>query len=427
MKSQATTDGSGERELALEVVQQLRDAGFEALWAGGCVRDLLLERAPQDYDVATSARPEEVRHLFGHRRTLAVGQAFGVIIVMGRPPTQHVEVATFRRDLGYSDGRRPDAVAFSSAEEDAQRRDFTINGLFLDPLSESVVDYVDGQADIEARTIRAIGNPHDRFSEDKLRVLRAVRFATTLDFEIEPRTWRAVCQRAAEIDCVSAERVTAELKKLMASEHRARGLKLLIESGLLQQLLPAIDWQDAPQIERLLTQFSRTRGSSADFTPLLALVARHHPGDPADTVTALGQRWRLTKAETQGVRWLLEQEARIRTASEADWPEVQPLLVHPLGPTLVELVDVLGDGSDGVRFCRERLAWPAQRLNPAPLLKGKDLTEAGIAPGPVYQEVLQEVRRAQLLEQLTTKQQALAWAKRIAAAKGPMDAERKKP
>src|SRR5690242_2559491 len=189
-----------ERDFALDVVRRLRQAGHEALWAGGCVRDELLGLTPQDYDVATSARPEQVRSLF--RRTIAVGMSFGVIEVLG-PRTEgdwlKVQVATFRSDVSYSDGRHPDAVVFSSAREDALRRDFTINGMFFDPLENRLIDYVGGQEDLQARVLRAIGDPKQRFAEDKLRMLRAVRIATRFELEIEPATAEAIRVMAPQI------------------------------------------------------------------------------------------------------------------------------------------------------------------------------------------------------------------------------------
>ncbi|HLA85658.1 MAG TPA: CCA tRNA nucleotidyltransferase, partial [Thermoguttaceae bacterium] len=175
-----------QRNFAQQVVRRLREADYESYWAGGCVRDQLLGLAPHDYDVATAATPQEVRRLFGHDRTLAVGAAFGVIVVLGPPGAGQIEVATFRADWDYDDGRRPRGVTFSSAREDARRRDFTINGLFYDPVDERVIDFVEGQADLAAGVIRAIGEPTDRFAEDKLRLLRAVRFSTTFGFALEP-------------------------------------------------------------------------------------------------------------------------------------------------------------------------------------------------------------------------------------------------
>ena len=171
-------------EFAVSVVRRLREAGHEALWAGGCVRDRLLGKQPKDYDVATNATPDQVCAVFGARRTLRIGEAFGVVAVLGKKPLEPIEVATFREEAGYSDGRHPDQVSFSNAEEDAKRRDFTINGMFYDPIQDRVIDYVQGQADLQAGTIRCIGNPLDRFEEDRLRMLRAIRFAATFDFRI---------------------------------------------------------------------------------------------------------------------------------------------------------------------------------------------------------------------------------------------------
>ncbi len=210
-----------ERAFALDVVRRLREAGHEALWAGGCVRDQLLGLTPKDHDVATSARPEEVRTLF--RRTIAVGMSFGVVDVIG-PRHDHghftVQVATFRSDVSYSDGRHPDAVVFSSAREDALRRDFTINGMFYDPLADQLIDYVDGQDDLRAGLLRAIGDPRQRFIEDKLRMLRAVRMTTRFDLTLDPATKNAIQAMAPEITVVSAERVAEELRKILVDPRR---------------------------------------------------------------------------------------------------------------------------------------------------------------------------------------------------------------
>src|SRR5712692_9436352 len=227
-----------ERDFAIEVVQRLRGAGFEALWAGGCVRDELLGKVPQDHDVATSARPEEVRRLF--RRTVAVGMSFGVVEVLG-PRPHKIQVATFRSDVSYSDGRHPDAVVFSSAREDALRRDFTINGMFFDPLDNRLIDFVGGQEDLRARVLRAIGDPAARFAEDKLRMLRAVRIATRFELTIEPATAAALKRMAAQISAgVSAERIAEELRQLLVFPQRHRGVNLLQELGLAAAILPEI-------------------------------------------------------------------------------------------------------------------------------------------------------------------------------------------
>src|SRR6516225_8102356 len=230
-----------ERDFAIDVVRRLRDAGHEALWAGGCVRDELLRLVPKDYDVATSAHPDEVRRLF--RRTIAVGASFGVIEVLGpRTPAGplKVQVATFRSDVSYSDGRRPDAVVFSSAREDALRRDFTINGMFFDPLEGRLIDYVGGQDDLRDRVLRAIGEPRQRFDEDKLRLMRAVRLATRFGLTLEPATRAAIEAMSPEIGVVSAERVAEELRKLLVDPRRARGMRMFMDLKLAQAILPEL-------------------------------------------------------------------------------------------------------------------------------------------------------------------------------------------
>ena len=227
-------------EFAEWIVRELQGAGHQALFAGGCVRDQLLGQTPKDYDVATSATPDQVRAIFGPRRTIPVGAAFGVITVIGNKTTGNVEVATFRSDGKYSDGRHPDQVTFSDPEHDAQRRDFTINGLFYDPVCGEVRDYVGGQADLQLRIVRAIRNPRERFEEDHLRMLRAIRFATVLNFQLDGDTRAAIQGLAEAIRTVSGERIAAEMRRLLESPHRGRGLELLRDSGLMAVLLPPL-------------------------------------------------------------------------------------------------------------------------------------------------------------------------------------------
>ncbi len=229
-----------QRRFAVEVVEELRGAGFTAYWAGGCVRDQLVARTPWDYDVATDAKPDEIRRLFGRHRTLAIGAAFGVITVLGPAEAGQVEVTTFRRDADYSDGRHPDRVTFSSPEEDARRRDFTINGMFYDPLADHIIDFVGGEADLRARIVRAIGDARERFTEDKLRMLRAIRFATLFGFELEPATEAAIREMAAEITVVSAERIAAEIEIMLVHANRARAVRLMAETRLLNAVLPEV-------------------------------------------------------------------------------------------------------------------------------------------------------------------------------------------
>lgn len=222
---------------AVTVVQALRDGGFSALLAGGCIRDMLLGRPAADFDVATSATPDQVVALFP--RTVPVGKAFGVVQVLIN--TIPIEVATFRRDTGYSDGRRPDAVEFADAREDALRRDFTINGMFLDPVENKVIDFVGGREDLDARAIRTIGRPEDRFSEDYLRMLRAARFASVLEFSIEGRTASAIRLLAHNIARVSAERIQQELTRLLTESRRpGQGIRILESLGLLPVVLPEV-------------------------------------------------------------------------------------------------------------------------------------------------------------------------------------------
>ena len=224
------------RETAVEIVRRLQTAGFAAFWVGGCVRDFLLGRDPQDYDIATDARPEQIEKLF--KRTIAVGRKFGVMVVV--EDKHQFQVATFRAEADYKDGRRPTKVVFSNAEADAQRRDFTVNGLFYDPIAEKLHDWVGGEKDLRAKIIRTIGSPDERFAEDHLRLLRAVRFAAQLDFEIEPQTFAALKANAPKIKTISAERIRDELIKLFSPPHAARGLVLLRDSGLLEPILPEL-------------------------------------------------------------------------------------------------------------------------------------------------------------------------------------------
>jgi poly(A) polymerase len=224
-------------QTARSIARRLREAGHIAYYAGGSVRDFLRGVPPKDIDIATDARPEQVQKLFA--RTYAVGAHFGVIVVLEKE--LQFEVATFRSDGAYVDGRRPTEVHFSSAEEDAARRDFTINGMFFDPVAEQVIDFVNGRADLDARVIRAIGNPAQRFAEDRLRMLRAVRFATTLGFEIEPATWRALQESSLSIAQISAERIREELVRIFMSPQRVRGWDLLDASGLMRVVLPELE------------------------------------------------------------------------------------------------------------------------------------------------------------------------------------------
>lgn len=428
-------DPAAARQFAADVVRRLRDAGHEAVWAGGCVRDQLLGKHPKDYDVATSARPREVRDLFGHRRTLAIGAAFGVVAVRGPRHAGAVEVATFRSDGGYSDGRHPDSVTFSTAELDAQRRDFTINGLFYDPLAEKTIDYVGGVADLENRLVRAIGDPRARIAEDKLRMLRAVRFAATFDFALDPPTLAAVQQQAHELVIVSAERIAAELRRMLVNRHRVRAVELLRESGLLDVVLPEAsslyEFTEAGEGDlpwrRTLTLLGQLNKPTfvVALSALLLGICRSTAFDDAESsavvirrcVEAVSQRWRLSNDEREGAVWLLTHESTIRRATSEPWPRVQRLLIAPRAAELVGFAEAVGrtvdDDSDGVAVCRRKLDLAPEELNPPALIDGEDLKRLGIAPGPAYRWLLEAVRDAQLEGRIGTREEALRLAEEL--------------
>lgn len=425
------------RHFALEVVQRLRTAGYEALWAGGCVRDSLLGISPKDYDVATDARPEQVRAVFGHRRTIAVGASFGVITVLGPRPVQPVEVATFRCDGQYSDGRHPDQVTFSDAAADAQRRDFTINGLFFDPLAERVIDYVGGQDDLRQGVVRAIGNPQARFDEDKLRMIRAIRFAATYDFSLEPNTLAAIQNLAGELVIVSAERIAAEMRRILPHVRRRRAVELLRASELLPVILPEIgelDPQSPDNLElpadvrwtRLLEELDLLvePSFSVGLAALINDICRQDDGSrQLKLVEQICKRWRLSNDESQRVRFLLEHEESIRLARSIPWPKLQRILVadgvSDLLTFTAALATVRDGGTTAVDYCREQLARPTHEWNPAPLINGDDLQRAGLKAGRHFKQLLEQLRDAQLMGELSTHDEALDWALRWMARNQP--------
>jgi len=407
------------RDFAIDVVRRLRAVGHQALWAGGCVRDRLMGQMPKDYDVATDAVPDRIREVFGKRRTLAIGASFGVITVLGPKGAGQIDVATFRRDAAYSDGRHPDAVTFSDAEHDAQRRDFTINGLFFDPLAEEVIDYVGGQADIKGRVIRAIGDPLARIAEDKLRMLRAIRFAARFDFAIDDATRAAIEQQARELVIVSAERVATELRLILLYPSRARGLDLLASTGLLEVVLPESTslLQSRDQWSRCLAILAAL--NSPTFPMALAALLRdlQLANPQTDLPQVVFDRWKLSTDELDGTRKLLREEPLIHTAIEQPWPKLQRVLIESRIDELLgycEAVAKILDGSTAqIDFCRAKLALPPDQLNPPPLITGDDLKQLGLPAGPAYREILDAVRDAQLNRHLTTKGDALAFVQQL--------------
>jgi len=413
----AELDAQQQRHFALAIVEQLRAAGYDALWAGGCVRDYLMGLTPKDFDVATSARPEQVRQIFGERRTIAVGEAFGVICVLGPNRAGQVEVATFRVDKGYADHRRPTAVEFTTAEADARRRDFTINGLFFDPIEGKVLDYVGGVADLEARVVRAIGDPRARFEEDKLRLLRGVRFAAWFGFELERATREAIVEFAPQIMLVSVERIAAEMKLMLVHPTRAVAVASLFELGLLSEVLPeAGTMRNRPaawsETLRVLELFERP-----SFAVALAALLRAFTA-PAEAA-AVCRRWKLSNAESRRVEWLIANQEALMDARHAPWSRLQRVLVNRGSEELIQLAEAVrrakGEGVDDLEYCREMHALPPDKLNPAPLITGDDLVAHGVAPGRLFQKLLEATRDAQLDGRITSREQALALVDKIRA------------
>jgi poly(A) polymerase len=433
------------RQLADDVIRQLRGAGFEALLAGGCVRDRVLGRAPKDFDVATSARPAEVLALFP--RALQVGAAFGVVIVCDGP-TQ-VEVATFRAEGEYTDGRRPDAVTFTDARHDAQRRDFTINGMFLDPVGDTVVDYVGGRADLEARLIRAIGDPRRRFAEDHLRMLRAVRFAAELEFDIDPATADAIREMAPLVARVSGERVAAELARLLvaAPAGRRKALHLADELGLLAVILPEIEATkgvlQGPTVHPEGDVFVHTMLAVATLrepTFELALGMLLHDLGKARTALMRDGKWtfygheqlgeemarevcgrlRLSGAQTARITWLVRSHMKMMYVHEMRVSRLKRLMAEDGFEELAELWRADGLASGGTAEAYEALmaryrAMAQEEVKPRPLVTGADLIALGCVPGPLFREMLDELYDAQLEGRVAAKDDALDLARKITA------------
>ena len=395
------------RTFAIKVVQQLQQAGYQALWAGGCVRDQLLGLVPKDYDVATAATPDQVREVFGHKRTLPIGASFGVITVLGPKTADPIEIATFRRDGGYSDGRRPDTVEFTDAREDALRRDFTINGMFYDPAADEVIDFVGGQDDLKAKQIRAIGLADQRIEEDKLRMLRGVRFAAKYQFELESETLTAIQQRAAEISVVSNERIGAEMQRMLADPNRATAVKLLRQSNLLAEVVP-----EGQQLYASNEQWQETLGhlaalQSPDFCAAAAILLK--PIFKSVGADEVMQRWKLSNDQRKAIEFVNKNCNVLADSVNRRWSEVQPLLLSPYVESAVALVLACG-ATESAAFLRERLSWPKVELNPEPLLTGEDLIQSGVSPGPSFKAMLDECRVRQLDGELQTKDQALELA-----------------
>ncbi len=424
---------------ARSIVERLRAKGFEALFAGGCVRDRLLGLAPHDYDVATNARPEQVQALFP--RTVPVGAQFGVILVIEQG--EEIQVATFRGDGAYLDGRHPESVVYTDAKGDAIRRDFTVNGLFLDPIKEEILDFVGGREDLDGRLLRAIGNPSERFAEDKLRMLRAVRFATTLGFTIDPATWEAVKCHATEIHVVSAERIRDEFCKILLSPNRLRGFDLLDESGLLCEILPEMEalkgCDQPPDFHPEGDVYVHTRLMLSLLKPeaslsLVLSVLFHDLGKPATRMVDETGRIRFNGHEGVSTEMSLAILQRLRFPNEVidavlpavrfhmsfkDVPNMRVatlkrMMARPTFDDELELhrVDCLGSHGmldNHATLIAKREEFGNEPLIPEPLLTGHDLIALGWKPGPRFAEILSAVQTRQLEGTFVSRDQALEW------------------
>jgi len=433
---------------ARDIVARLQKAGHVAYFAGGCVRDRLLGIEAKDYDVATSAKPEEVQKLFPRVTDLA-GKCFGVVRVLHGDDT--FEVATFRQDGPYKDGRHPESVRFATAEEDAQRRDFTINGLFFDPIADKLIDYVGGEADLRAKIIRAIGNPADRFAEDQLRLLRAIRFATRLIFTIEPKTWEAIRAGAASIRTISVERIRDEIDKIFSAAKPELGLDLLDASGLLREILPDVaalhGVEQPPQFhpEGDVYQHVRLMLSKIEQPNLeLALgVLMHDVGKKPTAKVDENGRIRFNEHESVGadmseqimtglrydnktihvVRELVQHHMQFKDVPHMRASTLRRMMARPTFPLELELHRIDCSSSHGdlkhYEFLKHQLEnMSPEEINPPTLINGHDVMAMGIPPGSAVGRILEAIRVAQLEGAVQTHAEALAMARRLANGDG---------
>ena len=393
------------KQAAIQIIRRLRKAGFQALLAGGCVRDMLLGKKPKDYDVVTDAAPAEVCKIF--RRTIKVGAKFGVIIILA--DSQQVEVATFRTETGYTDGRRPDKVSFTSAQQDALRRDFTINGMFYDPLQKKVIDYVGGQKDLKSKNLRTIGKADERFSEDYLRMLRAVRFAAQLDFEIEKNTLIAVKKYSGRITKISGERIAAELELLSAAAGRKKGVKLLIKTGLAERIFPI--FKNARTAELAVKVFDYLPKEIVFELAVAALFVACRTGDAMENLKIL----KLSRNQLKHIKFLLERRGYLLN-SDMGLAHLKLISSEPYFEDLYSLQKAIqkadGKSLSALLTVRRRAdALAGSQLRPKPLLNGHELIQLGAEPGPQVGHVGRELYIEQLSENITTRQQASNWVK----------------
>jgi poly(A) polymerase len=431
---------TGSKKEAGEIARRLREAGYLAYFAGGCVRDLIMKQAPKDYDIATTANPDEIARLFP--RCIPVGKQFGVMIVVSKG--MQFEVAAFRREGEYVDGRHPSGVTFTTPEEDAKRRDFTVNGLFYDPLRRRVIDYVDGKMDIARKLIRAIGDPEERFHEDRLRLLRAVRFAANLGFTIESKTWSAIRHLRKEIYSVSQERVRDELIKMLTRAHAGRALDLLSDSGLLAEILPEIEAmkgvQQPPEFHpegdvyihtRMLLDRMENPSVALAFGALLHDVGKpvtfsdeggkihfyNHARIGAELSRQILIRFRFSNREITDITSCVEHHMKFADVQKMRVGKLKRFIARDNFKTELELHRIDCLSSHGklnlYRFLKNRLQkFKQEELKPKPLVSGTELIALGFHPGPIFKKILNELYEMQLEGKLTSQDEALKRAKR---------------
>jgi len=435
---------SNARQHAAEIVRTLRDHGHQAYFAGGCVRDLLLGREPADYDVSTDATPQQVMQIFP--QTYAVGEQFGVVLVPETVSDEAVEVATFRSDVGYSNGRHPDEVRFTKhPQEDVERRDFTINGMMLDPATNEVLDFVGGRDDLKAGIVRAIGDPERRFAEDKLRMLRAVRFAARFDYTIDPATLEAIKRLALHINQVSCERVREELTKMLTEGRARRAFELLDTTGLLPEVLPEIaamkGVEQPPEyhpegdvfvhtlllLEKLPAGASKTLAWGALLhdvgkPPTFRIAPDRirfdgHVEVGVKMAAEICRRLRFSNHETGQILALVDNHMRFAGLQRMNQSTLKKFLRLPAFDEHLELhrIDCLSSHGqlNAYEYAQEQLrSLPPEAIRPTPLITGRDLIEAGYEPGPRFREVLTAVEDAQLEGRLASREAAMEFVRR---------------
>ncbi|MBI3313847.1 MAG: CCA tRNA nucleotidyltransferase [Candidatus Omnitrophica bacterium] len=433
----------GIAQTAFTIAKRLKDQGHTAYFAGGCVRDFLMKKSPQDFDIATTATPDQVEKIFA--KTIPVGKQFGVMLVV--EGGKNFEVATFRREGGYQDGRHPSHVEFSAPEQDAVRRDFTVNGMFYDPFNQKVLDYVGGREDIQKKVIRAIGDPVQRFEEDKLRLLRAIRFAAFLDYEIESATWRALCQKAHEIHSVSPERIRDEMIKIFTRPGAARGYDLLSESGLMKEILPEIevmkkveqsaDYHPEGDVfvhTKLLLEKLKNPSTALAFGALFHDVGKpvtyairegritfyEHAPLGAKMTQAILKRLRFPNDEIAAICSCVENHMKFADVQKMRSGKLKQFVARPTFNEELELhrIDCLSSHGklDNYYFLKEKLKeYEHEELKPKPWVNGHDLIDLGMKPGPKMKTLLEELYELQLEGAFKDRAEALDAAKKRVA------------